>query len=521
MKQNLDGQDSLWLQLLAVLVVTAGLIYCSGGIGIGDGNHAGLLPVVRRILNPNYLPGDFNIELRFYHHRAFAFLVAGASWLLGEDRALILLRVLEMLGLSGALWALCRAVGLPLSGYLAVSGFVATEFLWTGRGLELNNFLGDPEAMPPLLAHTMVLLALVAIIKERYRWGVILVGLTVLLHLQIGITLAFTMLPFYLVKLRQFGVRETALLLGLFFLPALPAVWHTLHMLQRGLASTPLPPAEYIDFRHPHHFALLSGNAALAVGAHLLVMAAVYVWLRKQPRPERRAVGVLLAASGMILLLSLIHFADYYLIKHNKLAQIQFLRVTPVITVLGSICAVWALNEWQRQKTARRDLGWLVNAVLLCCALGWGVYAVRNLDANYYFGVRRYADEPTSWSDVCRWIKAHGPQATYLTPPGRRSGFTVLTDRSNVVEFKLNPDGALNQAEWFARLRDLSGGALPKERGFDNRKPLDRAYGKLSEEQLRALSVKYNADYAVLPQTSNTKFDVLYQNDDYRVVKLR
>ena len=73
MKQNLDGQDSLWLQLLAVLAVTAGLIYCSGGIGIGDGNHAGLLPVVRRILNPNYLPGDFNIELRFYHHRAFAF----------------------------------------------------------------------------------------------------------------------------------------------------------------------------------------------------------------------------------------------------------------------------------------------------------------------------------------------------------------------------------------------------------------------------------------------------------------
>src|SRR5205085_3230565 len=38
---------------IAILIISF-----NGGIGVGTSNHAGLLPVVRRILNPDYLPGD-------------------------------------------------------------------------------------------------------------------------------------------------------------------------------------------------------------------------------------------------------------------------------------------------------------------------------------------------------------------------------------------------------------------------------------------------------------------------------
>lgn len=544
---------STLLNLISIFVAAVAMIYCNGGIGVGASNHVGLLPVVRRILNPNYLPGDFNITLRFYHHRAFAYVIAGGSALLGEDRALIVLGVLAMVAMSAALFGLCRELGLSRWGFLTVAAFAATRFAWTGRGLELNEFLGDPEVMPPLLAHTLCLLTLGALIKERYRPAVFLTGLAILLHLQIGLALALMTLPLYLVKLREFGWKEVLVLGALVIVPASPALWHVGHMLQRGLAKSAVASAYYIDFRHPHHFELLSATAAFWVLGHLAVIALAYWWFRSASVPvgsagvparwEKSAklpisssLGKLLVCCLTLIGLCLLHFTDYYLVKNDKLAQAQLLRLSPLITILGTICFVLLVNHWLKnfkrgtdfspstqteQTKVRSMLPVLANVALILAAATWGWYSPRRQAVPYYFGVLRFAEEKSSWADVARWVKANAPADTvYLAPPGR-NGFSVLSERSIVAEFKLNPDGSLYLAEWFERLRDLAGGQLPAGRGFENRRPLDKAFAKLTKEQLLALSAKYNAGYAVLPKDSKAEFEAVYRNKDYRVVKLR
>jgi hypothetical protein len=121
---------------------------------------------------------------------------------------------------------------------------------------------------------------------------------------------------------------------------------------------------------------------------------------------------------------------------------------------------------------------------------------------------------------MCNWIRENGPRdSVYLTPPGQ-DGFTVLTDRSNIVEFKVNPDGAFYLAEWYERLRDLTGGRLANERGLRNRRPLNKAYAELNAEQLRTIAQKYNTRYAILPKDSYTDFEKLYENGAFRLVKL-
>lgn len=505
--------------LLSIVSVAAGMIYCNGGIGIGSSNHVGLLPVVRRILDPNYLPGDFNIALRFYHHRAFAYLVAGGSALLGEDRALAVLGVMAMLAISAALFGLCSQMGLSRVGFLVVAAFAATRFLWTGKGLEANEFLGDPEVMPPHLAHALALLVLTALIREKFRLAIFLTGLTILLHLQIGVTLALMTSYLYITRLREFGWKETALLLVLAIIPASPALWHVAQMLQQGLAGSSISSAYYIDFRHPHHFELSSAAAAFWVTAHLLMIGLVYVIFFFRPRdPEtRKAIGKLFICGWSLVELCLIHFADYYLVKNDKLAQVQFLRLTPLVTILGAICLVLLVNRWLTNP----KLALAVNVALIVAAAIWGWHSPRQTEVPYYFGVKRFADEPSNWVNAALWVKANGPRDTvYLVPPGR-NGFSVLSERSIVAEFKLNPDGSRFLAEWFERLRDLSGGELPTGRGFENRRPLDRAFAKLTNEQLLALSQKYNARYAVLHKDSKAQFEIVYQNKDYRVVKLQ
>lgn len=521
--------------LIAPLCILAVAVLCvtfNGGISIGASNHVGLLPVVRRLLDPNFLPDDFNISLRLYHHRVFAYLIAGLTKLFGEARGLIVLHCVGATFFSTALWYLCRTLKLGWLSFLTLGSMLATGFLWTGRGLEENDFLGNPEIQPPLFAHACALLATALLMQSRYRWAAVCAGLTVFFHLQIGVIFTLMIAPLYAVRLRDFGWREVLRLAACYLLPALPAFSHLLLMLQRGLlkpAVSHYSLAYYIDFRHPHHFALMSAQHALWVGGHILLLLGLWLWLRRQAHPATRSAFVLLALSLALSVLALAHFADYYWLRQDKFANLQSIRLSPMLTVFGALGLLLWLKLGLGETPAAPRWAWPVALTLLLAATaGWGRYVATRVEPepDFFFGVRYY-DDPSSltgqrkqWVKMCNWIKANTPaDAVFLTPPANE-GFTVLTNRSNVVEFKINPDGALQMDEWFARLKDLTGDQLPTARGLDNRRPLNKAYGELNAEQLAALGRKYHAQFAVLPKAAQLPFPVLYETEALKLVEL-
>jgi hypothetical protein len=505
----------------AILLVAALIIVFNGGISVGLSNHAGLLPVVRRILDNDYLPGDFGIAVRFYHHRVFAYLVAGFSAVLGEDNALIALTVLGMTLMSAALFILCRTLNLGLFGYVAVGLFLATKLGWTGLGLESNNFAGNADIMPTTFAHSFLLLATASVVRQRFRIAGFFAGLVLLIHLQIGIIGAIVLFPFFVARMKSIKPTESALWPLIFLVPGSLGLIQLIQMLQAGLADSPFT-LDYINFRHPHHFELLPPEAAVWVTIHLGIQIAVDYWLRRKQHPEARGVRVLLTMSLMIAGLSALHFLDYYVLQFGFIAKIQLLRLSPLITVYGTISLVVAVGAWEKGRvTASRPVRAWRPAYVCLIALGaiWTGYYLMARPYDYYFGVRKYAEQKSSWANLCVWIRKHGPPGIYLTPPDR-GGFTYLTNRSTVVEFKINPDGALHLEEWYQRLRDVCGGTLPSARGFDNYPLLRKAYGSLTYDQLSALAAKYGAGYAVVPTSSQLKFETLYQNDGYRLVSI-
>jgi hypothetical protein len=181
------------------------------------------------------------------------------------------------------------------------------------------------------------------------------------------------------------------------------------------------------------------------------------------------------------------------------------------------------INAWVEErasKTGRRPIVPLAYAALILAAALWGVREARRPDAVFRFGVHRYAEQSSNWIGVCRWIRSNGPRDTvYLTPPGA-NGFTSLAERSNVVDFKNNPDSGLYLAQWFERLRDLAGGVLPNGKGMENRQLFNKAYAELNAERLVEVGKKYGAEYAVLPGSSKAEFEIVYENKGYRLVKL-
>jgi hypothetical protein len=502
-----------------ILLVAAILIGFNNGISVGLSNHSGLLPVVRRILDPDYLPGDFGISVRLYHHRVFAYLVAGFAAVFGEDFGLILLTVLGMTLLSFSLFSLCRTVGLGLPGCLAAGLLVATKPGWTGLGLELNNFVGNPDIMPTTFAHAFILLSISSLIERRFKSAALTAGAVLMLHLQIGLIFALAILPLFATKVRSFAPTTLVTLPILFLLPGSISLFHFYQMIEQGLVSSSFS-LDYINFRHPHHFELQSIGAAVWTLVHLAIQVVCYLRLRSQP--AKRGIGTLLVLSLCFALLSALHFLDYYYLGIGTIAKIQFLRMSPFITVFGAISLVVALYSWsERTSKLIGNSRQLVHAGLFLIVISWSIYFMVSHPNEYYFGVRKYSEQKSGWADINLWVRNHGPRDTvYLTPPDR-GGFTCMADRSNVVEFKINPDGGLYLEQWYERLRDVSGGSLPTERGFLNYPFLRESYTNLRKDEVLRLGEKYKADFAVLPIKSTADFEILYQNRQYKLVRLK
>jgi hypothetical protein len=522
-KSSRETHNHALMSAVAVVMISLLILAFNGGIRVGFWNHSVLLPVVRQMLDPSYLPGDFGIALRWYHHRAFMYVIAVTSSLLGENATMLLLGIAGKLFLSFSLFYFCRVLGLTIRGFIVVGLFLALSVLWTGQGLELNTFVDTPTIMPPAFAHGLILLVISSLMKSRPVLAAFLTGLTFLVHMQIGFIFGIVILPFFAVSLRDTTSKgqTTLWMLTAAILPSLPAIWWLAELMKGGLTSS-TNSLELIAFRMPHHFEIIAPIRILGLGFHLFCMGAAWCWLRRIDKGGAYKAGFLFWLSITICIGAFLHFLDYYQVHNGSIAKLQFIRLTPCITVFGTACLMLAFETWrkkQKNSPANQFATRVTYSLILLLCIGWSIFRIEK-GLVHWGTFQKYSETESDWVEMCVWIRDHGPQGVvYLTPPGEE-GFTYLSDRSNIVEFKNNPDGGLFLEDWLTRLRDLSGGKLPDKKGFNNVYPLNHAFALLTEEQLVSLSKKYNVGFAVLPSESAARFEVLHSNGGYRLVRI-
>jgi hypothetical protein len=265
----------------------------------------------------------------------------------------------------------------------------------------------------------------------------LLAGLVTLAHVQIGIIFVILLIPFYLAKIKQFRAKQILYMALLFLTPASFSLWNLFRMTQQGLIASTFS-LDYINFRLPHHFELMSITAAAWVTAHLLLQAGVYEWLRRAGRSESRMVGTLLLISLMLAILAVAHFIDYYWLKNVTFLEFQFLRLSPIITVFGVLSLLVALQVWAEvgvRRKGRASLAPLSTPALLVVAALWSptlLVQEARLERHRLVQVNKYEDEHSPWVEICTWIGAHAPSDTvYITPPGNEGnghgGYTTST----------------------------------------------------------------------------------------------
>jgi hypothetical protein len=119
---------------------------------------------------------------------------------------------------------------------------------------------------------------------------------------------------------------------------------------------------------------------------------------------------------------------------------------------------------------------------------------------------------------LCAFVKKNTPKDAIIltTPNGGRMRF--MGERAIVVDFKAFPFSGKAMQAWKNRL-DFCYGTTEKT-GFDAAEALENNFRNITDEKILQIKKSYGASYAVLYHTTNTDFEVIYQNNHFKIVQL-
>ena len=119
---------------------------------------------------------------------------------------------------------------------------------------------------------------------------------------------------------------------------------------------------------------------------------------------------------------------------------------------------------------------------------------------------------------VTRFIKENTPaDAMFFSNPSFGE-LRYAAERAIVVSFESFPFQDQAMLDWYQRIIDCYG--IPKSNGFEAIPEMRDAFTALNGDDLVRLQQKYGFTHAVLYSAMETRFPVLYQTENYKVVRI-
>jgi hypothetical protein len=121
-------------------------------------------------------------------------------------------------------------------------------------------------------------------------------------------------------------------------------------------------------------------------------------------------------------------------------------------------------------------------------------------------------------AEVASFAKANTPaDAVFYTPP-RMGEFRFLAKRAIVVDFAAYPFQDLSMREWYRRIADCYG--VSPLMGFDSVTQLNLTVYRISDEELKTLSDQYGFDYAVVYDSTETYYPIVFRTQSLKLIHI-
>ncbi len=507
------------------------LFFIFAGSPTPDVNEAHYLAKAKHYWDPDWCRGDLFLESGEAH--LFFYWTFGWLTLLLPLPAVAWIGRLVTWGTLAWAWQrLSHAlVPRPLMSVLTAGLFLLfnSSFHMAGEWV-----VGGVEAKG--LAYVLVLLALEAMVRQRWRRVWLLLGAATSLHVLVGGWSWFAAGVAWLSCGRfRPALRSMWPAMAVGLLLALPGVAVGL-MLSQGADWLTIRDANmiYVYRRLMHHLAFHRfPHLFMARHALLLVIWLVVCCLTPcrmtscqiGQRPLRGFVAgaVLLALAGIAIDQSLLYRLDIA----AALLKYYWYRLSDVFLPAGTAMAIGLLvDRWwiERPRTA----SWLLIALMLITGtyLGWTNYERRR---DFRPGadlqmLPSWPDDPArtqrkyeDWRRVCDWIAANTPPESLFITPRNQQSFKWYTGRAEVFSWKDVPQDPRSVVEWWKRQQAL----YP-------RSVVRGGLSVLGESRLVELARQYRARYIVLDRDYSQRALLLpqvypglvFENRSYEVYRV-
>jgi hypothetical protein len=504
------------------------VLFLWGGGPPPDTNEAHYLAKARHYWDPEWCPGDFFLE------SADAHLVF--YWTFGWVAALLPLPAAAWVGRI-AMWALqawswrrlsWAVVPRPMFSLLSAALFLvlldwcelAGE--WIADGVEAKSF-----------AFGFVFLGIEAIVRNRWRLGLVLFGAASAFHVLVGgwsvVAAGFAWLGAGQERPRLREISP-ALLGG--FLLSLPGLLPGL-ALTRGFDPATVAEANqiYVFVRLPHHllpshFPAEKYAAYASLLATFLALGFATLRLGQIEAGLRRLWGL----AGGAVLIGMAGMAFFLATKNNpelaaNLLRFYFFRLSDAFLPLAAALTLGVLLVRLQTRRPRLAAAMLIAGVMVAVAGVGHRYLDRRLDFRPGAdrqSLPRFADPRETeaayhaWRRMGAWVQSNTPSdALFLTPRAQQT-FKWYAHRPEVVTWKDLPQDAAGIVEWRRRFTKIY--APVGSRGLT----------ASSDAELLDLAREYGVKYIVIERNQATRrpgFERVYpeasfENLHYEVYRL-
>lgn len=509
-----------------------GRLFCYTLVALG-------IVLISRRLQINRLLLVFSVFLFLYpsDYRTFVERIVAKVPVTGFDLRFFAFAIIATAtGLAVYLWMRSRSVlALVYPMLLIVCGL----FLLAanpGQGMVAKEAIVlDLEAKT--VAYGFVVLALAALLWQRYRMMAIALGIATSFHVLVGGYAFFSafLTIIWVLKSERLHLRDLArkllLITGLYIVCSAFAIQPVIDQI---FASEPSGEISYsyiyVFLRLPHHLNPTNWKAEwwvtlVSYFLILIISFSITVLYRVKNNVSNKPPETILL---VFTFMSLVPFMAGLLVapfdSTGGLLKYYPFRLGDVILPF-SACLLFAaaLSRSFQGKWKQLFLYFLCTVLTVWCV---GKLRLGGLN-EAWVSLQSFPVAENQRSDLYQWVRAHtSPEAQIITSPGDLDEFSWVTERSTIAKLKFLPQTQQGIIEWNQRLQDLNGGrsvwpqTISRDYNvwLDVGQPLSENYSKLTPEQVLHLMDKYHSQYFITSRTHFLNgFKVVYTNENYIV----
>lgn len=488
------------------IIFVFAILFTNSVYHYGDDNHVGLIPYELSRQDKNYLANDFfvsytrEVDVRYSY---VGFLLMLEQFMSREGTYYLLTIALNYFIFSIVYYSAELLVGKKsLAPYLSVL-FLAAFYKFGnlgGAGALVDGFL-----LPELMAVPLVLLAYLFSIKGSFFKVLVLSIISLLIHPSVALV---TLIPISLNILINKDINRRYM--KIFLLLAINALLTFQLYIKTAVNSLTSQMHIYIlaNFRHPHHYIPSSFPLKEYINfivLILLLLISIKYFIDKKFSHKVSAMFFLSLIGSMALLLIGYIFVELFPIR--QIVDIQTFRIVFFIRYLFAVVIPVFLFNLMVDKFGKNKTHLLFT--FLC-----GFFLLNSIYVSRYSLLKpETAIFHTENLKIYDYIKDNTPSDSIFLVPPYFSQMRLIPKRSIVVDLKTFPFKDQWMCEWYKRVRDIYGSGPIAE--------FDEGYKKITDDKLVWLKNKYNFSYAILHLSTETKFQLLYSDDKYKLVSVK